>query len=256
MQGLVALMMTSGRECRYMTLFCAVQSALVGLLFWFYISLFPESASVKMNWCVCLKIVEEVISFPQSFIGPISLESGATCGSLCCSVPARYLLTQNMRMLRNSWRTKYDPTEQCSPTFLAPGVNFMEDSFSMYREWGNDFGMIQANYIYCALYHSWVGKESAWEAGDPSLIPGSGRYAGEGIGYPLQYSWACLVAQLVKNPPAMRETWVWSLGWDDPLEKGKAACSSVLAWRIRGLSPWGRRVWHDWATFTFTFFLT
>ena len=42
------------------------------------------------------------------------------------------------------------------------------------------------------------------------------------IGYPLQYSWASLVAQLVKNPPAMRETWVWSLGWEDPLEKGKA----------------------------------
>ena len=53
-----------------------------------------------------------------------------------------------------------------------------------------------------------VGKESACNAGDPRLIPGSGRSAGEGIGYPLQFSWASLVAQLVKNPPAMRETWV------------------------------------------------
>ena len=51
-----------------------------------------------------------------------------------------------------------------------------------------------------------VGKEFACNAGDPGLIPGSGRYAGEGIGYPLQYSWASLVAQLVKNPPAMWET--------------------------------------------------
>ena len=51
-------------------------------------------------------------------------------------------------------------------------------------------------------------------------ILGSGRSAGEGIGYPLQYSWVSLVAQLVKNPPAMRETWVLSLGWEDPLEKG------------------------------------
>ena len=51
---------------------------------------------------------------------------------------------------------------------------------------------------------------------------------------PLQYSWAALVAQLVKNPPAMRETWVQSLGWEDPLEKGKATHSSILAWRI----PW------------------
>ena len=67
-----------------------------------------------------------------------------------------------------------------------------------------------------------VGKESAYNAGDPDLIPGSGSSAGEGIGYPLQYSWASLVAQLVKNPPAMRETWLRSLGWEDPLEKGKA----------------------------------
>ena len=74
-----------------------------------------------------------------------------------------------------------------------------------------------------------VGKESAWNAGDPGLIPGSGRSSGEGIGYPLQYSWASLVAQLVKKSPAMQETWVQSLGWEDPLEKGKAAHSSILA---------------------------
>ena len=64
-----------------------------------------------------------------------------------------------------------------------------------------------------------VGKESACNAGDPVSIPGSGRSAGEGIGYPLQYSGASLVAQLVKNLPAMRETLVGSLGWEDPLEK-------------------------------------
>ena len=58
------------------------------------------------------------------------------------------------------------------------------------------------------------------------LTPGSGRAAGEGIGYPLQYSWASLVAQLVKNPPAMREPWVRSLGWEDPLEKGTAATAA------------------------------
>ena len=59
-----------------------------------------------------------------------------------------------------------------------------------------------------------------------------GRSPGEGIGYPLQYSWASLVAQSVKNPPAMRETWVRSLGWEDPLEEGMANHSSILAWRI------------------------
>ena len=79
-----------------------------------------------------------------------------------------------------------------------------------------------------------VGKESICNAGDPASIPGSGRSAGEEIGYPFQYSWTSLVAQLVKNLPAMQETWVRSLGWEDPLEKGKATHSSILAWRI----PW------------------
>ena len=64
------------------------------------------------------------------------------------------------------------------------------------------------------------------------MIPGSGRSAKEGIGYPLQYSWAPLVAQLVKNLPVMREAWVRSLGWEDFLEKERATHSSILAWRI------------------------
>ena len=75
------------------------------------------------------------------------------------------------------------------------------------------------------------GKESACNAGDPVLIPGSRGSSGEGIGCPLQY-WTSLVAQLVKNPPAMWETWVQSLGWEDPLKKGKVTHSSILAWRI------------------------
>ena len=54
------------------------------------------------------------------------------------------------------------------------------------------------------------------------------------MGYPLQYSWASLVAQLIKNPPTMRETWVQSLGWKDLPEKGTDTHSSILAWRI----PW------------------
>ena len=61
------------------------------------------------------------------------------------------------------------------------------------------------------------------------MIPGSGRSAGEGIGHPIQYSEAFLVAQLVKNLPAMQETWVRSLGWKDSLEKGKSIHSSILA---------------------------
>ena len=76
---------------------------------------------------------------------------------------------------------------------------------------------------------SLVGKESACDARDHGSIPRWGRSPGEGIGYPLQYSWASFVAQLVKNPPAIWETWVWSLSWEDPLEKGKATYSSILA---------------------------
>ena len=119
-----------------------------------------------------------------------------------------------------------------------------------------------------------VGKESTYNAGDPGSIPGSGRSTGAGIGYPFQYSWASLVAQLVKNPPtiwkawvidlvaqmvkhlpAMWETWVWSLGQEDPLEKEMATHSSTLAWKIPWMEEPGRlqsmglqRVEHDWAT--------
>ena len=77
-----------------------------------------------------------------------------------------------------------------------------------------------------------TGKEFACDAGHPSSIPGSGRSAGEGIGYPLQHSWVSLVAQLVKDLPGIRRPgfshWVGKI----PLEKGMATHSSILAWRI------------------------
>ena len=125
---------------------------------------------------------------------------------------------------------------------------------------------------------SLAGKESTCNMRDLGSIPGLGRAPGEGKGYPLQYSWASLVTQLIKNQPTMRETWVgkihWrrerlptpvflgfpcgsagkesacnegDLGWEDPLEKGMATHSSILAWRI----PWivksmgSQRVRHD-----------
>ncbi|KAJ1366500.1 hsp90 co-chaperone Cdc37 [Parelaphostrongylus tenuis] len=87
-----------------------------------------------------------------------------------------------------------------------------------------------------------VGKESACNAGDLGLIPGSGRSAGKGIGYRLQYSWASLVAQLVKNPPAMRETWVRSLGWEDPRRREELPTPVFWPGEFHGLySPWGRK---------------
>ena len=87
-----------------------------------------------------------------------------------------------------------------------------------------------------------AGKESACNAGDPSLIPVLGSSPGEGIVYPFQYAWAFLAAQMVKIPSAMQETWVQSLGWKDPLEEGMATHSHwqpILAWRI----PMNRGAW-------------
>ena len=102
------------------------------------------------------------------------------------------------------------------------------------------------HFIYRSFPDSSVGKESTSNAGDPGSIPGLGRSAGEGIGYPLQYSWAFLMTQLVKNPLVMRETWVQSLGWEDPLEKGTVTYSSILAWRIPWTQSMGsQRVGHN-----------
>ena len=83
----------------------------------------------------------------------------------------------------------------------------------------------------------------------PVSIPGSGRSAGEGIGYRLQYSWASLVAQLIKNLPALWETWVQTLGWEDPLEKGKATHSSILAWRIQSMGSQSQTRLSDFSLF-------
>ena len=84
-----------------------------------------------------------------------------------------------------------------------------------------------------------AGEESTCNAGEPGSIPGLGRSPGEGIGYPHQYSWASLVAQMVKNPLAVWEIWVLSLDWEDPLEERMANHSSILAWRI----PMDRGAW-------------
>ena len=83
-------------------------------------------------------------------------------------------------------------------------------------------------FVYVGFPGGSAGKESTCNVGDPGSIPGLGGSAGDGIGYPLQYSWASLVAQLVKNLPAV----VGDLGWEDPLEEGLATHSSILAWRI------------------------
>ena len=118
-----------------------------------------------------------------------------------------------------------------------------------------------------------AGKESACNAGEPGSIPGLGRSPGEGIGQPHHYSWASLIAQMVKNLPTMWETWVRSLDWEDPPEEGMANHSSILAWRIpidRGaqwatvhgvtksrtwLSDWAEGLQWEWAATRLTGFL-
>ena len=109
----------------------------------------------------------------------------------------------------------------------CPEVSSM--SLDSNKGWSRSLFLCIANY-YSGFPGSSVGKESACSAG--SSVPGLGKSTGGGIDYPLQYSWASLVAQLVKNLPAMRETWVWSLGWEDSLERGTVTHFSILAWRI------------------------
>ena len=86
-----------------------------------------------------------------------------------------------------------------------------------------------------------AGKESTHSAGDPGSTPELGRSPEEGLDYAFQYSWASLVDQMIKNLPAMWETWVRSLVWKDPLEEGMTTHSIILAWRI----PIDREAW--WA---------
>ena len=94
-----------------------------------------------------------------------------------------------------------------------------------------------------------VSKESACNAGDPGSIPGSGRSPRKGIGYPLQYSWASLVAQLVKNLPAVWETWVQS--WIRKIPWRRERLPTPVFWPGE-LSMGLQSVRHDWATFTHT----
>ena len=122
-----------------------------------------------------------------------------------------------------------------SPRYVSLRMNNIEEAVKMLLK--SIWDLIKTGYL-----GSSADKESTCNAGDPSLSPGSVRSPGEGIGYSLQYSWASLVAQMVKNPPAMRETWIQSLGWEGSLEEGMATHSGILAWRI----PMERGAW--WAT--------
>ena len=115
-------------------------------------------------------------------------------------------------------------------------LTYFCSSFGKVIKWIN---YAMENWVLLYSSDSSVGKESPCNSWDPGLIPRSGRSAGAGMSYPPQYSWASLVAKMVKNLLTLRETWVRSLVWGDPLEKGTATHSSVLAWRI----PMDRGAW-------------
>ena len=115
---------------------------------------------------------------------------------------------------------------------------------TLFNKWCNNWLCIWASLVAQLVKNPPAKKKKKEPAcnGDSGVIPGSGRSPGEGVGYPLQYSWVSLMAQMEKNLPAMQETWVQSLGWEDPPEEGVATHSSILAWR----SPMDRGAW--WAT--------
>ena len=108
-----------------------------------------------------------------------------------------------------SFNFNISPSNECSEL-----ISFRIDWFDLLAVQGTLKSLIQNHslkasfFLALSLLYSSVGEESTCNAGDPGSIPGSGISPGELIGYPVQYSWASLVAQTVKNLPAMRETWV------------------------------------------------
>ena len=126
------------------------------------------------------------------------------------------------------WHT--NPAEE-STAWLLPlkGSWYAQENRHVYQQFQQKvIIIIMRKYTKLLGFPGSSAKESTCNVGDPGLIPGSGRSAGEGIGQPLQHSQASPVAQLAKNLPALWGTWVRSLGWEDPLEKGTATHSSIL----------------------------
>ena len=122
------------------------------------------------------------------------------------------------------------PVQLCATPWAVARQAPLSLAFSRHEHWSGlpcpppedfpDPGIKPGSLALLGFPHSSFGKESVCNAGEPGLIPGLGRSLGERIGYPLQYSWASFVAQMVNNLPAVQETPVWFLAWEDPLEKG------------------------------------
>ena len=149
-----------------------------------------------------------------------------------------------MKTPPNIDKTVEPPEISCTVGGHVKWCNHFEKQFGRFLKcWAYTSCIIQSStpryLLNVSFPGSSAGKESSCNAGDPGSIPGSGRSPGEGIGNPFQYSWASPVAQMVRNPPSVRETWVRSLVWEDPLEQGIAIHSNIIAWRI----PKDRGAW-------------
>ena len=126
-------------------------------------------------------------------------------------------MVKSLLAMQETWVWSWglgDPLEKDSTQVFLPGKSPGWSSLSGYSPWSRKESDRTERLTLSLSPVSSAGKESTWYAGDPSSAPGSERSSGEGIGYPLQYSWASLVAQLVMNLPSMRKTWVQSLGWE------------------------------------------
>ena len=188
----------------------------VWILGWDYLQLWAAAAATSLQSCLTLC---DPIDVWQPTRLPCPWDSPGKNTGVGCHFLLQCMKVESESEVAQSCLTLSDPMN-CS----LPGSSIHGIFQARVLEWLNTyFAFVRASLI------AQMVKESTRNAGDPSLIPGLGRSAGEGIGYPVQYSWGSLVAQLVKNLPAMWETWVRSMGWKDPLEKGKAIHSSTLA---------------------------
>ena len=184
-----------------------------------YLGLFclPSPKADCIYWMVCREVRPSDLLWLMS----CENESSQYLSLLCQSV--ELLMQDHLELFPSTLRTN---TFQDSGSFdsLSHEVwgHSMELTYDAHVMWmRNKHLLLRDGFCWLLGFpSSSVGKESACNAGDPSSIPGSGRSSGEEIDYPLQYSWASLVAQLVKDLPAIWETWVQSLGWEDPLKKG------------------------------------
>ena len=183
----------------------------------------------------------------QSSSWYISLHLNVVGGCFCCSVTQLGPTLCSMDCSMPGF-----PVLHCLLEFAEIHVHWVRDAVQSSHPLSPPLPPIYYNFTYNAEILTWVlckwfqgfpgssaYKECSNNAGYPSLIPGLRRSPGEGIGYPVQFSWASLVGLMVKNLPEMWETWVRSLGWEDHLEKGMATHCSILAWRIPTEEPGG-----------------